>query len=315
MHGGIRIWACGLVLLLWGCSQVVVVPESRTESASADYAGLEGEAPAAKISALVNRMRSESYSEREAAERELRSLFPEDMEQLDRFLTTLKEAVAREEDPEAKTRIERILGPYSRIQAFCQESKLVVVAYRSGMGHWDSYDGAGNFVGYGYNISFSVGVTLKGKSEEDINLPKDETRIINGKESTRTFLVMPDSDVNRYVVFIRDREDIRRPGGFEILPATSNNIMTRYALFKLGAPSGEVFAEALKNDDLKARETAVWALGAMRPEELDLLIEAVKDEYWDVQFEALKALTAATGQDFGFDYDAWMEWYEKNRGR
>jgi hypothetical protein len=315
MRHGVQLGIAALVLFMSSCTQVAVVRDSDTESISADLTQPEGEALAARIAALVTRMRSESYDEREAAEKELKSLLPEDVEKLDRLLSALREMAAREEDAEAKTRIEHVLEPYTQIEAFCRESKRIVVAHRSGMGHWDSYDGAGNFVGYGHNISFTVGVTLKGKPEEEVFLPEDETRIVKGKEFTQTFLVMPHSDVNRYVIFFKDIEDLRSPGNFEILPATSENLMTKYALFKLNAPSRETFAEALRNDDRRAREVAVWALGQMRPMELDLLIEALRDKRWDVQLEALKALTTATGHNFGFDYDAWKEWHEKLKGK
>jgi HEAT repeat protein len=87
------------------------------------------------------------------------------------------------------------------------------------------------------------------------------------------------------------------------------------ALGDTGDPRAvEPLAAALKDENSYVRATAATALGAINdPRVIDPLIGALKDESHGVRKNAALSLKKRTGQNFGQDYEAWRQWWQKNR--
>jgi HEAT repeat protein len=71
-----------------------------------------------------------------------------------------------------------------------------------------------------------------------------------------------------------------------------------------------------KDSDRSVQFSAAFALGELRDERaIPHLIDALKVGYRDVRDKAAEALVKITGKDFGTDYGAWHQWYEKNKDK
>jgi HEAT repeat protein len=76
----------------------------------------------------------------------------------------------------------------------------------------------------------------------------------------------------------------------------------------------EPLSAALKDENSYVRMTAARALGQIDdPRVIEPLIEALKDESHGVKKNAALSLKQRTGQDFGKDPAAWLQWWEKNK--
>lgn len=73
-------------------------------------------------------------------------------------------------------------------------------------------------------------------------------------------------------------------------------------------------AAALKDENSYVRATAATALGAIDdPRVVDPLIGALKDESHGVRKNAALSLKKRTGQNFGQDHEAWLQWWQQAR--
>ncbi len=68
----------------------------------------------------------------------------------------------------------------------------------------------------------------------------------------------------------------------------------------------------IEDPNQSVREESAVALGKIGDQKaVPVLIEALKDDYKNVQLATARALTTLTGEDFGRDYDGWVKWYEE----
>ncbi len=268
-----------------------------------------------RIDVLLIQMQSNKYKVREAAEEEIRHLLFEDMKTVDMLISYLNEQVDKTQDIEVRARLERITKQHLHIGSLCDECELIIIAQWTGGGCWDLIDGAGNLTAHGHMLSFEVAFALKGESEKEVSLPESDTTIVNGQERTHTFFSLPESDVSTYLIFIREKKNVRAEGGIEILAATEDNPLAAYALSKLVGSSLEILVKALSDADSEVRKAAVWALGVTGEGAVEYLIEALKDEDDMVHWAAFEKLMKITKQDFGWSHAKWKTWYEKNKDK
>ena len=75
----------------------------------------------------------------------------------------------------------------------------------------------------------------------------------------------------------------------------------------------DLLTEAIIEDKAQGvREESAGALGKIGDKKaIPVLIEALKDDYKDVQLKAAASLKELTGEDFGRDYNKWLEWSKK----
>jgi len=75
---------------------------------------------------------------------------------------------------------------------------------------------------------------------------------------------------------------------------------------------------ALKDTDPRVRRGAAFALGIIRDSRaVEPLIDALKDEYEQVQNRAISSLRQITGKDYDFGEDPvkWQQWWEQNKDK
>lgn len=73
---------------------------------------------------------------------------------------------------------------------------------------------------------------------------------------------------------------------------------------------------ALGDKDWMVREDAAHSLGEIGPaakSAVPALIQALNDEDELVIYKTSEALKTITGEDFGYDQDAWQAWWENNK--
>ena len=76
----------------------------------------------------------------------------------------------------------------------------------------------------------------------------------------------------------------------------------------------EPLIKVLKDKNGDVRASTAMALGTIGDKSaIKPLIEVLKDKKEFARLEAERALKKITGQDFGTDYEQWMEWWEKNK--
>jgi len=83
-------------------------------------------------------------------------------------------------------------------------------------------------------------------------------------------------------------------------------------LVDIGAEVVPLLIHALGDENWEIREAAalaLWELGPEAEQAIPALIQAVVDGREEAS-TAVLALEAITGQDFGFDAEAWQEWWE-----
>jgi len=202
------------------------------------------------------------------------------------------------------------------IKSLCAECELIVIAWAHTFGHWDSLDDAGNLVANGHIREFKVLFVLKGKSDPEIALPESDTRVVNGEEETKTYSTLSKPYFGeRYIIFIREKGNVRAEKGFEVLEASDDNQLARHALSILTKPPMPMLTEALTDKDKAMRRAAVWLLSGYGKKAVPFLVEALRDKDFDVQCLSCDALEKITGRDFSFDYDKWKDWYKKNKDK
>ncbi|MBL7182901.1 MAG: HEAT repeat domain-containing protein [Anaerolineae bacterium] len=89
------------------------------------------------------------------------------------------------------------------------------------------------------------------------------------------------------------------------------------AIRKLKERISSALCEALLRDEAEdVRKTAAWALGELGPaakEAVPALIQAMRNEEWQVRKAIAAALGVITEQNFGEDIARWQQWWEKQR--
>ena len=96
--------------------------------------------------------------------------------------------------------------------------------------------------------------------------------------------------------------------------ASSVRMISAKALGRIKDPDAvEILMYATIEDPAAGvRQESVIALGEIGDKEaIPTAIEALKDDYKDVQLAAAGALTKLTGEDFGRNYEEWTEWQKK----
>ncbi|MEM1574213.1 MAG: HEAT repeat domain-containing protein [Candidatus Methanomethylicaceae archaeon] len=88
-----------------------------------------------------------------------------------------------------------------------------------------------------------------------------------------------------------------------------------YALGKIKDISAvDPLIQALKDKSLSVRIEAANALGELKDiRAITYLIPLLGDDYYSVRNAAREALKKITNQDFGFDQEKWLDWWEKNK--
>jgi len=151
----------------------------------------------------------------------------------------------------------------------------------------------------------------------------DSLAAVNANEAPRITQLLKDEQENVRVAaikFLNGRKDTATIQDIrEAFTKDKSGNVRAIAARTIGEMKDTAAVDALmiaviEDPDNFVREECAASLGAIRDSKaLPALIEALKDDYKDIQLKAASSLKEMTGQDFGKDYEKWLNWYASNK--